>query len=572
MKKLLFFLMITIFSVVLNIPVYASEYLIDELGLSVSLSNGYGVLTRNETKDVDSFNRLGINVDDAIQNMKDNNIYLDAINSEDLSEITITGTYNLIYDFSLLSEDNLRATTELLIPAMENSGVKDIKADINNYDNENYIILDYWQNNGDQKVYSQQYYTVYNNRAINIRLDCYRSDIVQTAKAELLAAVKNIKYQSAHPQRAEESVYSDESVSFTLPSGWKEGKLSKQRKCYDALIDSSKQAGMIVLYGCTDIFNEYKMAGFHQRNNVNTETITDEIINSVFQEILGEDVRIEYERIRIREQEYLKIKTASLSYDDINIKDYVNNLSLTDKVSGTHIFYVDNGYLYLYSLLGVESDIYEQDLMQMVRSAIYKEQKSNEFHESLMAILNNTLVYIVTSIILSFLLSCLPIIIYRYKIKKKPVSYIKALFVMLAFTMIKAFIMVTISVLFRFDLISGKVNVVPLAWFIIDLLILSKGYNKDNTNFESLESSDDFEKSDFKNFKRNNTNQILYCRNCGKKSNELSAFCNSCGFHMINQNSILGYCRKCGKELPLDSKYCQYCGEKVVLLDQGQKE
>ena len=176
---------------------------------------------------------------------------------------------------------------------------------------------------------------------------------------------------------------------------------------------------------------------------------------------------------------------------------------------------------------------------------------------------------IAISALITFAVIVLPIIIYRYAIRKSPVSPKAAR---------RTAVIYGIVVLAGFFLLAkpGRVKAaaaVPIViWGLVDYGILSKGYRRPvepaaetepvTETEEIKETHEDVAAADI------TAQGVRFCRNCGSRLHEGSAFCSRCGSPV--PRSV--FCRSCGEKLPEDAAFCHRCGTAVPKDSLGTDE
>ena len=162
-------------------------------------------------------------------------------------------------------------------------------------------------------------------------------------------------------------------------------------------------------------------------------------------------------------------------------------------------------------------------------------------------------------ILFILVLMILPMVFYRYLIRKRPLQYNTAIGV----AGIDALIIAAV-----FVILAATNFMKPWAWpailvgGVVNFLLLWKGSTEKQEEIipvigepEAHERTYEVEKA------ASPANQDLFCWNCGYKLIEGSAFCNRCGKPTGGEKK--NSCPKCGKELPAGVLFCHYCGTKL---------
>lgn len=147
----------------------STAYEISELNMSIPVPNDMLVLTRKSTKNDPFFKKFKLNYDDTMSQLKDGNIYLEAVTEDSSLTLTVTMTKTQdsteIGSYNSLSDEEL---SNIMKKLRENKAYKD--ASPVEYNDIKYICLNMSYKNGKKTVKAQQYNTVMNGENINITM------------------------------------------------------------------------------------------------------------------------------------------------------------------------------------------------------------------------------------------------------------------------------------------------------------------------------------------------------------------------------------------------------------------
>lgn len=149
-----------------------TTFRIDELGLSVSIPSQYIVFSRNTKEDDPSLAMYGATKESLTTYFTSNNIYLNVIDNNDEFEIGITMTNNTMADFSQMSDVFLTSFFPGFEETLKSNNITPLGMEIYKHKQTNFIVFNYHSkgDNGVSTVYGLQYYTIFDNKAINITL------------------------------------------------------------------------------------------------------------------------------------------------------------------------------------------------------------------------------------------------------------------------------------------------------------------------------------------------------------------------------------------------------------------
>ena len=145
-------------------------YQLAELGMSIDIPTEYVVFTRDITDNDPNLSAYGLCKSDLLSLMKSRNIYLNAWDKDVNFEIIVTMIESKINDFNLMSDTVLNTLASSFKSAYIDRGITVEKYEIYQHDQAKFIKVYINQPNGADKVYGLQYYTVYDNKAINVTM------------------------------------------------------------------------------------------------------------------------------------------------------------------------------------------------------------------------------------------------------------------------------------------------------------------------------------------------------------------------------------------------------------------
>lgn len=537
-RRCLCMCMACILALLLSVPAYAvnaGEYELEELGLTVSMPPDYVVFTRNISANDPNLSAYGLTKDGLSSLMSEKNIYLNGWDEDVTQEIIITMIDSLLVDFNLYSDTTLTMMATSFESEYANMGITVIKSEIYQHSQAKFLKIYISQPNGDSTAYGLQYYTVYADKAINITLQSYSGRITSSQESTLKSIVDSASFNT-QPQVAETEftpttsfTYTDSKTrtTFTVPANWVETPLSKERETIDVKFTSLEEAGMSILYGSFDVWSEMTAS---ERRGYNRSDIDNSIFTKAdIADAFGFPVN-DISTIKYADKEYY---TATISSD-------TEAYELSFSVTMTYMITVNNGYMYWFQFSGAKDNEFFDDFVSMLSSVKYSNQDSkaastNSSNSNLMD--RFSLGNIFLSLLITVAIYSLPIIIYRYGIRKKPTEAKTAKKITIIYG-VCAFIVMSV-IIFAING-GGAAGGAILLWSWVNYRVLIGG-KPDNSTPESVEDASS----------QDSVAEI-------ETLSSIKVDEQTCAAPSIEQEQKV--CTNCGARLPAESKFCHKCG------------
>ena len=353
-----------------------SVYEIDELGVSLSIPDNYSVITRETPASDPIFDTIGVSKSELISQFESTNIYLNAIPSYFGEEIVVTMTPNSISDFNNLSDTLLSSMASGIEDEYKSYNISVLDHETYNHRQAKFIKVHYKDTS--QSAYGMQYYTVLDYKAMNFTLRSYDGDITSSQEKVIQSIVDSIAFDNApiitrdSPEKdnansgSTSTVYEDNEagIEFTVPADWEEKSFSKPREYFDTKFASKKEAGLIILFGATDLWN--KMPN-NQKGGLTRDEIDDSMLSkSDIADILSLDSN----------------SISDKTYNGIHYYESVTKQSSEDfegiKVTITHLIHIQNGWVYWFQFSGDQNNPYYSDFEGVLNSVIINNGSSNQ--------------------------------------------------------------------------------------------------------------------------------------------------------------------------------------------------
>lgn len=552
MKKLYSFVLMLIMVLSMSTTVFAASsksYQLDDLGMSIDIPSGYVTFTRNISDNDPNLATYGLNKKDLSDLMKSGNIYLNAWDKDVTFEIVVTMIDSTITDFNLMSDTMLNTLASSFKSEYANSGVTVEKYEVYQHDQAKFIKIYINQPNGSDKAYGLQYYTVYDNKAINVTMQSYSGKIDSNKEAILQSIVSTVHF-AKEPLKLESTpdtaafTYKDKDTGteFVVPANWTQDTLSKDRQFLDVKFTSNQEPGLCILYGSTDMWSEMSASEKkgYSRADLNNELFTlDE-----FAETMGVP-KSNVSTVSYGDKEYYKYTTTMTS------SSYGVNLEVTM----TCLMRIENGYAYTFQFSGDNKNAYYKDFESLLGSVKYPAIQSSA-SANLMS--EFSVVNILLSLLITIIIYSVPIIIYRYGIAKKPIEKGRAKKITIIYAVI-AFIAMS-ALIFMING-SGAAGGAIMLWSWINYKVLTGGKTQKNENSEEFEAISDtvtyVEPVERMTEPPVHSDRILI--------NTMSAPIEESQPSETDESlDDIVFCYKCGTKLSKSNQFCHKCGTKIV--------
>lgn len=425
MKRNKFCLMlVTALLLVFSFPVYAvntSKVELEELDMSIELPSDYIVFTRDIDSNDPILSEYGFTKDSLLSEMESKDLYLSSWNQELDYEIYITMQGSQLEDYNQLSDTMLSTLASSFGAEYESLGITIDKYEVYEHEQANFIKIYISQPNGDSTTYGIQYNTVYANKSINITLQSYSGKVTAEVEGIAKSMIDSITFGSdpelenkqLESSKAYEYTDPETKISFTVPANWSEEEPREKSENNKVNFISNVENGLFIQYSNVD-------AGAEVDSNFSKDDIA---------ELYGISSS-EVETVTYGSKEYFKV-AAQFPY---------NMDGITFSPTITQVFRFDNGYMHVFQFLGTEEHPLYKDFEVLLESVHYPSEAAS-FVE------NDSLTFgtFLFSFIITITIYTVPIIVYRYLIRKKPVESKTAKKITIAYG-VAAFIMLSILI------------------------------------------------------------------------------------------------------------------------------
>ncbi len=535
---------------------------LNELDLTVDLPSDYVVFTRDTSALDPNYSAYGLTKTQLDSILVENNVYLDAWDADVSFEVYVRMEYN-IANFSSFS-DSMRL--DMGKQLMEGYGsIDDVFSEYHIYRHPQTRFLKLYSSKQAESgiIYNLQYYTVYEEKALNFCIASYSGQISDEEEAILKNMVDSVVFgtgpQEAAAEAAETDAFpyrdSDTHTTFTVPANWAEAEFSEERDILDAKFSSRKDLGVYIMYGSDDLWE--RMSSDERIGYTRSDIDNSMFTKAEIAEIYGV-YTVEISMVTYNEAEYFKFFYAA---------DTAASFSNTIKLM--QLLRIDNGYMYTFQFTGTDISPYYPDFETLLNSVQYPQtagQPASSATTIPVSVSNagsdsSSLDYragvFIVSLIITILIYSVPIIIYRNMILKHPVDSGKAMRITVLYGIFALLVMTVLLFLLHGSAATGGAVIV---WSFVNYRMLVKGG----------ESSEQAMPSDMPEAEAAPDEQDVNAQNVRpEKGNPQtdSGEAQENGASTVSEadtDNELRYCHKCGNKLPPGSEFCPRCGSRIA--------
>lgn len=366
MKKLISYVLVILMVLSLSATSFASSsttYLLEDTGMSIDIPSKDLVVTREDLAKGITDNPLLIyssesERNDLFERWKSNHEYLYAT-------IGVDGIYLSLTVCIKDSEGDLRTVNDAKLKDYAASCASDYeekgftveKYEIYHHDQAKFLKYLLHNSTYFETNYYLNYITWVNNKYILVTMKS-PSQKIDADRESLLHSIMTTVHFDGVPMLRESYKDSDTGIEIILPVDWTQKPLSQKREFIDAKFTSSKQIGLAILYGSTDIWSQ--MSSGEKKGKSRSD-----IDNTYF--TLDKFAK---------ENGIPKDNVSMVTYGGKEYYRYVNTttssaygVDLTMTV--TYIMRYENGYLHTFQFSGDSSNEYYGDFESLLDSVKY---------------------------------------------------------------------------------------------------------------------------------------------------------------------------------------------------------
>ena len=341
----------------------SNTYELDEVGITVSIPADYSVITKDTPENSPIFTKLNTTKADMMALFEENSIYLDALSPAIDEEILVAMAPNDINNMSYFNDSLLQQIAKEVADTYRLMGYEISQYEIYQKGTVKYIKFYYTQTK--TNTHSLHYYTIIDNKAINIVMHSYKGSLTAQQEATVKNVIDSIQFKKAPSgtvsgEDTEPFVYTDQEsgLTFTVPANWKKEAFNGDREVLDVKFASTKETGYIMLYSSGDLWSELTYAEKigYTREDVNNSLLSKEDVAQMYAVTPDKVSTVYYSG-----EEYYKCeakKTVEVSGVEIT-------------VVMTILTHIDNGWMYAFSFSGTSDKALYSDFESLVKSVKY---------------------------------------------------------------------------------------------------------------------------------------------------------------------------------------------------------
>lgn len=441
-----------------------STYYLSELGMQIDLPEDYIVFTRDTPADDPNFILYGISKEDMDSLLVQQSMYLDAITSTGDAEVVVTMIESPLEDFNQLSDSTLKILASSFTAEYESMGITLLRSEVYQHSQAKFLKIYISRSSEQGTVYGLQYYTVYDGKAINVTLHSYQGEIGAYEESELLDIVDTVRFDTAPqlndpPAETEAFVYTDANtgLSFTVPANWVEKPLNEEREYITAKFVSNLEPGLCIFFYGEDFWSQLpeEERSLYSRSEVD---------NSLFTEA---DIAYMY---GCEESEVSTVYFGDRAYFSVEITDTGTLYGLTATATSIVFLRYENGYLYAFRFFDTRESPYYKDFESLMNSVTYP--PADTVSSSGAYLRQFTPANLFFSLVVTVAVYSLPIIIYRYGIRKAPVDRKKGKRITILYGIVSFIVMSLITLAVNGSIATGGAIIL---WSGVNYEMLTRG-------------------------------------------------------------------------------------------------
>ena len=364
MRRFALFVVCFVILFLMVFPVCAAGqyYDLPELGLNILISTDYDVFTRDISASDPLLKKYNFDKNTLMNQMVSANIYLDALSRVREEELVITMVDSDLSDMVDLPDAFINSFSDMLVKEMGDNGLVVTSCSTYKHNQEKYVCMYY--HDSAKTDYVVQYYTIVDSKAINIVLHSYQGAINSNQDQVIRSVVNSAKFSNSRTSDvvilspAFEFTDQESGVQFTLPDGWKQEPLSKERDIIKAKFSSDVNPGIAILFGSTDIWSQIPTSDRkgYSRSTFNNESFSAEEIA----ELVGKKYN-SISTLKLGQKEYFYLETESTTEE----------FGLPIKLKTIQMIRIENGWMFLFGFCGDKRSVQYTEFEKMVGEVCY---------------------------------------------------------------------------------------------------------------------------------------------------------------------------------------------------------
>ncbi len=521
-------------------------YYLDEPGLTIELGGDFMAFTRGVQEDDPNLTKIGLSREEFLSLMREQNAYLVAWDESLDKELLVSVVEVPANDLNQFSDTQTGFLLAIIKGIYENAGIDFLQSDTYSTKQAKFARVQFAGDDGIEAFYGLQYVTIRDGKLINIALRSYDGPLRASQKGFLQRIVDRVVFDAPlkpepEPVRTPAFLFTDPTsgIAFTVPANWQEEPMTEEREYLDAKFVSTLDAGLSMFYSCADLWSELSEAekSLLPRALCDSSAFT----GAEIARILGyaED---EFSVVSIAGDQYYSVQTVLLE----------TFYGIPVEVPATMMARIENGYLFLFQFAGATDNAHYNDFRALMNSVDFSGVHGNETLEE-----DLTRLYwieILFALVVTIAIYSLPILLYRYVIRRRPMGRRKAKRVAIVYGAV-AFVAMSCLIAY-INGGSAAIGAVFL-WSWVNYKTLTSGKKRGQSRARStrvkVRPQGAQAREAFGNSARSAPAQkthaggtsvarktppfreaiVVFCHKCGNRLAPGSAFCNRCGAQVI---------------------------------------
>lgn len=521
-----------------------TRYEIPEVGISILLPNKYEVQFRSDEPNKKYLSILGLTYDEYMDWMLESNIYLDAF-ADNSCEVYIAMTEVGTTDLRDYTSAELNNFLSLIKSSYDESAFQVIEYYVCTISNIPFFYIEYAKSAENLSVHAQYYATTVNGKRLEIGRSVMNRQINAADRREMDAIINSFTLLSDTRKQSAAFVYKDDvsGVSFTVPANYKQKELEQN----NGLIQFCRidDPNVILQYVMIDLWADTPAADRGDSSREDIDKLYQFLTPSDLEELFGYPIR-NFHTERHNNNDYYVFNititpTANMPIDIVTAATFKNGCAYLFQYPGTEgdEHYAD--FVSLLSSIKIPNIAHEIKFPTSGNSGSPKEPTSaTGGFRKLLA--EDLVLWIIVNLSLTILIHPLPLWLYRWCIRKKPVAPKSAKKIVIIDAVI---VFVVMNVIAYFG--SGRVTgAAIILWAWVSYRVLISGHKNAETPevpAEEDEIEPDSEIEDISEDSDLTEIPVSAEEETAKEDPPVPAFCRKCGTKLITG---AGFCNKCG--------------------------
>ncbi len=563
---IVFLICISLISPLVSAKQETTNWKLKELEFSLDIPDSYAVFTRDTPSNDPMFEEFGLTKSSLDNIMKANGLYIDAIDKDWKDEIIVAQNDTPFTNLAYLSDSMIEYVISSAKESFESIGVKLISYNTYNHPQAKFLKINIKQYNNDGTTsYGIEYFTIYNSKVITITIKTFDGKLDSSEEKIIKGIVDSVAFTTAAAYNNDTGEYpafqyidTATGLKFTVPAEWTQEEFSKERQFLSAKFVSNLQKGISIFYGG---FDAWSILPESEKGSQRSELNNDSFTTGEISDLLGFD-SVKVTKKSYGGKEYFEFEqTTTTQYYGIELE-----------IKMVYLIRVEYGYVFSFQTNAEQGSNCYKDFLALVASAeypIFENEESQQVtaekipttyktNQTISSSEKNEPANVILQLLVTVLIHPVPIWIYRYGIRKKPVAPKTAITITIIDAVLVAIIMAAI-----FKNV-GALNYGAFGiWCFVCYASLKSGYVAPAFNPPKEEENNLYSKAPERSnveWKWSEAEESSDSReepeNCEAKEEENE--------YTLSAPQIL-YCRRCGSKLEQGNKRCEKCGTEIIV-------